>query len=194
MPATRRPINARPSGHPIRSAVDNLTTPDLQALYGETRTRTGDTTIFSPVLYQRSPPAQVHCRSTSSGAKQRERHDGDPVSAPVGGRPGGDDDAVQELVAKLLLEPGQVPDVAIVDHKFDLHCDDAAVITLEDQIYLLPSPRGAEMTDTRLIALCVHRDREGDETLEQGAEQRTVTREHRVWFPAVQQCVSIDTE
>jgi hypothetical protein len=77
--------------------------------------------------------------------KECQRHDGDPVGAPVGGRPGGDDDRVKQVVAEAFLQPAQMSRVIVVDDPRELHldADDALIGALDDEVDLPVAIRGS---------------------------------------------------
>src|SRR5262245_51014443 len=92
-----------------------------------------------------------------SRAEQRERDDRDSVGPAIRARTGGDDDAIENAVSKLLSKPAQVLSVIVGDRtcQLDLEGDDVSVRALDDQIDLLSTAGRPEVLERRLVMRCI---------------------------------------
>jgi uncharacterized protein (UPF0218 family) len=87
-----------------------------------------------------------------SRPEQGERYDGDAVAPAIRELAGRDDDPVGNSVADSVVEPGEVPDVAVVDstRRLDLDRQHRSVLALDDEVDLPVRVLGAEMPDPGL--------------------------------------------
>jgi hypothetical protein len=89
----------------------------------------------------------VVSRSGTPRAEQGSRDDADAVSATVCCRTGGNDHALEQIVADLLLEPVEVAyRITLgVGAELDRGRDDTSVVALDDEVNLVTSPARAEV-------------------------------------------------
>ncbi len=131
-----------------------------------------------------------------SRAEQRRRHHTDAVFPPIRLDTGGHDEGVEQIPSHLPLEPEQMLDIVVLDGttQLDFDGDDPAVGTLHDQVDLMPTATGPEMSQTRFGCLCVDANGLRHEGFEEVSEKRPVPRD--VWngLSTLQERPGIDAE
>jgi len=102
-----------------------------------------------------------------------------PIRPPIGGRPGGHDHRVHQVVPELLLQPPQVPHVSVVGGlaELDLQREDRRP-ALDDQVDLAVAAPGAQVRGPRLGALRADARAERYQRLEQLPGKRPVVGRH----------------
>jgi hypothetical protein len=135
----------------------------------------GDRSSRAPLAVAAMLPVGPH----GLGSEESERYHGDPVSATVGSWTCGHDDTVEEAITDALLQPGQMPDVAVIDGsgEFDLDREDPPVVALDDQVDLLSASRSAQVAERRVVAFGVDPYGERHQAPKQRAEQRAGARD-----------------
>ena len=119
--------------------------------------------------------------TTKSRTEQSRRYDSDAVGAAVCIPSRVDQYRVPKVVPEGFAQPFQVRHVGLIDRgrQLDLDSDDASVRADDDEVHLVVTAVGANVTHFCFGVLRVHPQVERHQTLEESAEEGAVPRHNR---------------
>lgn len=129
-------------------------------------------TVDSIREVRRHPPGWPRSRT-----QQRQRHDPDPVLAPVRPRAGVHNDSVEQTLAELTFQPVQVSDVVVLNRPRELHLDrqHSIITSVDDEVDFVAPRLCPQVVNSRLRGLREDPDAQSHQRFEQCPQQGPVT-------------------